>query len=356
MSPLFQKERIIAWGPLITRTTVNVLDRWQSFPESQGPIDLLHELQRLTVLVLGHTMFNADLDEQAEAIIASILALVEHIGRISCLSFGTPLEFSPTRNARFRSAMQSLQGIACHLIDDRCRRPQCLSDFLSLFLDGHDPATGVAWEDRDARDEVVAMLFAGHENTANMLAWALHLLAEHPRVERRLHDEIGRVLTGRIATVEDLSQLPYTQMVLQEALRLYPPVWELTRKALRDDTLGGHPIPAGAAVVVSPYTMHRHPDYWVDPEQFVPERFEPAVSQSRPRHTFFPFGDGPHRCLGEHFAMLEGSLILATIAQRFHVRMVPGHPVEPEPLLTLRFRHGLPATLGARQLTCAGCH
>ena len=199
--------------------------------------------------------------------------------------------------------------------------------------------------DQQVRDEVITLLIAGHETVSTALTWTWYLLSQHPEVERRLLTELDEVLGGHVPTVGHLAKLSYTHMVLEEALRLYPPAWIFGRKAIADDEIGGYFIPANSMIVLSPYMTHRHPAFWENPEVFEPERFTPERSASRPHHAYFPFGGGPRTCIGSNFALMEMQLILATVAQRYRLRLVPGHQVEPEALLSLRPRCGLPMTL-----------
>jgi cytochrome P450 len=224
-------------------------------------------------------------------------------------------------------------------------------DLLSMLLLAQDEETGQGMNDRQVRDEVMTLLLAGHETTANTLTWTWYLLSQSPEIERRLHTELNEVLGGRVPTVEDLPALKYTRMILEEALRLYPPAPILSRKAIADDELQGYPIAANSMILISPYVTHRHPAFWEEPEQFDPERFRPERSAARPPYAYFPFGGGPRICIGNHFAMMEAQLILATVAQRYRLRLVPGHPVEPQVVVTLRPRYGLPMTIHARERT-----
>ena len=350
MAPVFQQKRIDAFGPLIDETTSAMLDRWQSFSQRNEPVLASAELARLTLTIIGRTLFSVDLTERAIAITASVTALIRDLGESACTLFGAPLSYTPFRLQQFRAAIQTLDETAYDLINERRQRTAKPADLLSLLMDARDPETGDALTDNDVRDEVVTMLIAGHENTALMLAWTLYLLGTHPDAERRFYDEVDDVLEGRTPTVNDLPRLAYSHMVLQESLRLYPPIWQISRKALADDTIGGCCIPAGAAVVVSAYAMHRHPDYWDHPEQFLPDRFaaSPSPSESRHRLTYFPFGGGPHHCIGDYFAMMEAQLILVTLAQRFRFQLVSSHQVEPEAVMTLRPRHGVLVMLEPR--------
>jgi cytochrome P450 len=198
--------------------------------------------------------------------------------------------------------------------------------------------------DRQVRDEVMTLLLAGHETTSNALSWTWYLLSQHPDAESRLHAELEQVLGGRTPTVEDLPRLAYTRMVLEETLRLYPPAVGFNRKALADDEVGGYVVPANTLIWLSPYTTHRHPEFWEHPDVFDPERFSPERSAGRPHFAHFPFGGGPRLCIGSNFAMMEAQLILATTVQRYRLRLLPGYQVEPQVLLTMRPRNGLPMT------------
>jgi cytochrome P450 len=202
--------------------------------------------------------------------------------------------------------------------------------------------------DQQLRDECMTILLAGHETTANALTWALQLIAQSPAVEARLHAELDAVLGDRPLTPAAVPQLIYTEQVFAEALRLRPPVWMMARRVIEPLELGGHRLEKNCIVFISPWLMHHDPRYYPDPERFDPERFSPEAKAARPRFTYFPFSAGPRNCIGEGFAWMEGVLLLATLARRFRFRLVPGHRVEPEPLLTLRPKHGMPMLVQAR--------
>ena len=197
------------------------------------------------------------------------------------------------------------------------------------------------------RDEVLTLLLAGHETTANALAWTFFLLADAPEVDGKLRSELDQVLGGRAPTVDDLPRLPYLAMVVQESMRLYPPAWAISRAVIADDEIMGYLIPAGSNVLLSQWVTHRHPDFWNDPNRFDPERFSPDAIAQRPRYAYFPFGGGPRLCIGEQFALVEARLILASVLQNYRLRLAQDHPVEPEPLVTLRPRDGILMTLEA---------
>jgi cytochrome P450 len=209
-----------------------------------------------------------------------------------------------------------------------------------MLLGVCDEETGEGLNDRQLRNETITFLLAGHETTANALTWTFYLLSRHPDVEGQLREELSHVLSGRAPTLEDLPRLVYLERVVKESMRLYPPIWIIERRVIADDVVGGYRLPAGSAVVIAPYALHRHPAFWERPESFEPARFE-----NRPPEAYIPFGAGPRYCIGREFATLETQLIIAMVVQGFRLRLVPEHPVEPWPGITLRARHGLLMTL-----------
>jgi cytochrome P450 len=238
-----------------------------------------------------------------------------------------------------------LQSIA-----ERRRDGADRGDLLSMLLATRDEETGEGMTDRQLRDEVMTLMLAGHETTAMTLSWTLYLLSLHPAARRALQDEVDRVLAGRPPGTDDLPQLPYTRAVIEEAMRLYPPAWAVTRSVTAADEVDGFLIPAGSMTMLSPYATHRDPSLWQNPEGFDPDRFHATqdVDLPRPRYAYFPFGGGPHLCIGAGFAMMEAQILLATLVQRLRLDLVPGLPIELEPLVTLRPRHGIPMTVHPR--------
>jgi len=227
-----------------------------------------------------------------------------------------------------RAAIRLLDQVVYNINNERRPHNTDTGDLLSMLLLARDEETGQGMNDRQVRDEVMTLLTAGHETTANALTWTWYFLSQHPDVEHRLNDELNEVLGGRLPTVDDIAHFSYMRMILEEALSLYPPACVFSRKAIADDELRGYAIPANSMIVLSPYATHRHSAVWERPEEFDPERFTPERSASRPHFAYFPFGGGPRLCIGSHFALMEAQLILATVAQRYRLRLVPGHPVE----------------------------
>jgi cytochrome P450 len=350
MQPAFHRKRIADFASLMVKETEGMLEGWAYSFRGQGePFDVFGEMTGLTLKIVSKALFGADVEGHVRRISEAqdfLNGYVDsRIGDLSRLPHWAPTP----KNARFRRALKALDAVVYSLIDERRKRGEDEGDLLSMLLGARDEQTDEAMSKKQLRDEVMNLLIAGNETTAVALSWAWYLLHKHPQVERELHGELEDVLGGRAATFEDLPKLPYTRMVFKEAMRLYPPGWIISRRPLEDDEIGGYRVPAGTTVFISPYVTHRNPDYWDKPEVFDPERFSPERSTSRPEFTYLPFGGGPRKCIGEHFAMTEGILILATVAQRYRLRLVPEHPVEPEALVTLRPKRGVLVVLENRK-------
>lgn len=346
MQPAFHRQRIAAFGTLMTNETEAMLARWQAASRSPRPLDVAAEMHRLTLRIVAQALFGTELREEVAAISRAVVIANRRVTEFFFRPF-PPLSFPTPQNRKFQAALRDMDAVVDKIIAEHRARNDDSGDLVSLLMRARDPDTGEGMDDRQLRDEVLTVLLAGHETTANALTWTFYLLSQHPAVFRRLQAELAATLGGRTPGVADLPHLPYTRMVIEESLRLYPPAWVITRRAINDDELGGYHIPAGATVMFSPYAMHHNPRYWDNPEGFDPERFTPERSAERPAFAYFPFGGGPHLCIGNGFAMTEAQLILATVAQRYRLDLVPGHPVVPEPLVTLSARYGLLMTLHA---------
>ena len=264
--------------------------------------------------------------------------------------FPLPGVIPTPRNLRFRAALRALDRVVMSLIAERRRDGADRGDLLSMLLAARDEDTGDGLGDQQLRDEVMTLLLAGHETTAMALSWTFYLLSLHPGARRRLETEVDAAPAGGDGGgADELQRLRYTRMVLDEALRLYPPAWVVTRSADGPDEIGGFAIPAGSRVLVSPYVTQHDPALWDDPEGFDPERFAPeAQAAGRPRYAYFPFGGGPHLCIGAGFATMEATIVLATVARRLRLDLEPGRPVAIEPLVTLRPKPGIWVTARPR--------
>jgi cytochrome P450 len=254
-----------------------------------------------------------------------------------------PLWLPLPRNRRFRYARRQLEQAAFGLVAQREQEGRAGGDdMISRLLAAYGGETDSGLRQRRLRDELLTILLAGHETTASTLAWTWHLIGKHPEVADRMRTEAAEVFGDREPRYEDMHSLHYTNMVIQEVMRLYPPVWALPRRAVGDDVVGGHPVPAGADVMISPYTLHRHPGFWPDPGRFDPGRFGVAATGSAHRYAYIPFGAGPRVCVGSNLGMMEATLVAAMVARRFRLEHVAGRDVRPEANLSLRMRGGLP--------------
>jgi len=262
--------------------------------------------------------------------------------------FDVPLVLPTAANRRFKRAVRSFDTVVYQLMAARRGQQRDTIDLLDRLLEARDDATGCPMHDQQIRDEVLTLLLAWHETSAIALTWIWYLLAQHPEVEHTLQAELAAVLGGPAATAEDLAMLPYTRMVVEETLRLYPPVWPFPRAAIADDVIGGYLIPAGSLIFPSQYLTHRHPDFWENPERFDPERFTPERSAHRARYAYYPFGGGPRSCIGSHFAMLELCLVVATVAQRYRLSLRTSPPIEPMSMVTLHPSRDILMTVEAR--------
>jgi cytochrome P450 len=329
--PAFHRKRLAAFGTLITGAADSMLERWRPIAEQQ-PFEMGEEMMRLTLHIVGQALFSIDLSNEADTVGQAFSALRTLLQSYIFRPF-PPLGVPTPRNRRLHAAIRSLDRVVYAIINERRQRNTDTGDLLSMLLLARDEETGEGMNDRQLRDEVMTLLLAGHETTANALTWMWYLLSQHPDVEARLHAELDEVLGGNLPTVDHLPDLQYTHMMIQEALRLYPPVFGFGRKAIGEDVLGGYYVPANTLIWLSPYVTHRHPDFWEHPEAFDPERFSPEHAANRPHYAHYPFGGGPRLCIGSNLAMMEAQLITATVAQRYRPRLVPGHPVEPQVLL-----------------------
>ena len=342
--PAFHRERLTLLATTMTDVIGTTLRRWEPHLLEGRPFDLAAELMRLALALAGRVLFSTDLSEAADDMRRAVALGLEESTRRALSLVPAPLFLPSGGNGRLRTALRVMDRVVLGLIQQRRQGGSQAHDVLALLMEARDADTGEGMSDAQLRDEVMTLLLAGYETTASALAWTFYLLHQHPEVEARLVEEVERVLGGRTPTFADLPRLSYATRVFEEALRLYPPAWLLSRVALQDDEVGGYTIPRGTLVVVVPYVIHRHPDFWERPDHFEPDRFLPEHVASRPRFAWMPFGGGQRMCIGHSLAFMEAQLILAMTLQRYRFRLVPGHPVEPHPLVTLRPRYGLRVT------------
>ncbi len=336
--PAFHRQQILGMSAAMVETIQSYLDEWQAEARQGAVIDMVPAMTTLALRVLGKALFSLDLEDETQTIAGALKV----IGAYALALFYHPLlpAFGPLSplNRRYAAVQRALDQVVFRMIQKRRTQLGAMkrADLLSFFLELHDEDGQPAFSDAQIRNETLSLLIAGHENASSLLCWTWYLLARHPQVAERVSGEVAAQLQGRTPTLADLGQLPYLRMVLEEALRLYPPAWSFPRRAHAQDSIGGYMIPAGAPVLLCPYTTHRHPAFWRDPETFDPERFSAAAQDGRPRYAHFPFGGGQHQCMGATFAMMEAHLILASIAQRYCLELLPDFSIHPEPLVTLR--------------------
>ncbi|HEV2494774.1 MAG TPA: cytochrome P450 [Terriglobia bacterium] len=342
MQPAFHRERIAAYGKAMVASAARMIETWRD-----GECRDVHEdMMRLALEIVAKTLFSTEVEADVERVGATLSVLMkENRSARILLPFFRML---PTPgNLRYRTAVHQLDEIIYRIIREHRARDRDTGDLLSMLLRARDE-DGRRMTDTQLRDEAMTLFLAGHETTALALSWTWYLLARYPDVERKLQTELREVLGGRAPAVDDLPRLPYTERVIKESMRLYSPAYVIARIALSDCDISGYHVPRGASLVMSQWVMHRDPRYWDDPERFNPDRWTPEFEARLPRFVYFPFGGGPRVCIGASFALMEAALLLATIAQRFTLTLVPEHPVEPFPSITLRPKNGIKVVLSAR--------
>lgn len=346
--PAFHRQRIAGYGAIMTEYAARTRERWRD----GEALDVSQEMMRLTLGIVGKTLFDTDVESETQEVSEALTAIMEMFNSL-VLPFFELLERLPLpQNRRFKRARERLDTIIYRMIDERRRSGEDHGDLLSMLLSARDEEVGDGADrmsNTEVRDEALTILLAGHETTANALTWTWYLLSQHPDIEAKLHAELDAVLGSRLPALADVGQLSYTEMVLAESMRLYPPAWALGRMAINDYEVGGYVAPAGSLVLVSQYVMHRDGRYFPEPQRFDPERWTPSAREARPQFSYFPFGGGPRRCIGEAFAWMEGMLLIATLAQQWRLRLVPGYPVALHPVITLRPKHGMRMTVSKRR-------
>jgi cytochrome P450 len=348
MQPLFQWPRLLPWTDIIAEATAALLRCWEPLAARGQPVDLAAALRELTLASMRQVLFGRATHPDSQAAGQALMQAVGQLDRHLWALLPAPLWLPTPHNRQLHRALHTLDAYVYRQIAEHRQAGAAADDLLAQLLTAGDETTGARMPVRQWRDEAVTLWVAGQTTVAAALAWTGYLLAQHPEAAGALQGELDTVLGGRRPTPQDLPRLRYTRLVLEEGMRLYPPTWVTVRAPLAADAIGGHRIPPQSTLLVSPYVLHRHPAFWEDPERFDPERFTPERTTGRPRFAYFPFGGGPRRCIGQTFAMLEMLVILAMVAQTFELRLVPGHPVEPAALITLRPRHGVLVRLHPR--------
>lgn len=339
VAPAFHPKRIESYAATMVAYTDRMLAGWRD----GARLDIADEMTRLTLFIVARALFNADVSGDA----ARVAAAMETMQRVMGEGLFLPPWVPDPRQWRANRARRDLDEIVYRMIAEWRAAGGDRGDLLSMLLLAEDE-DGKRMTDQQARDELVTLMLAGHETTANTLNWTWLLLAQHPEVEAKLYAELDAVLGGRLPRMEDVANLKYTEMVVKESMRLYPAAWSISREAIEDAPLRSGTLPRGSVAAVMIYFTHRDPRWWPDPERFDPERFGEENAGAIPRYAYLPFGGGPRVCIGNGFAMMEARLLLATIASRYRLELAPGQVVKPAPLITLNPQGGLPMIVRRR--------
>ena len=335
--PAFHRQRLAGYADVMADATSQLISRWSDAAKAERPVDVVPEMSRLALAIAGRTLFDRDVSHEADAVGREFTVAARSLEWRFNRPFTTPPAWVPTpANRRFKGAVRALNEIVSAIVRERRAEGRDHGDLLSMLMRARDEETGEAMTDDQLRSEALAFLMAGHETTATALSWTWYLLASHPSARQRVRDEVEAVIGDRTPTVADMHRLNTTRMVIEEAMRLYPPIWGVARQAVADDEVGGFPIPARSTVVLCPFVTHRHPAIWAEPDAFDPDRFDPDRAALLPKGAYFPFLGGPHQCIGNEFAMLEMRLVLAMVLREFDVELLPGQAIRPRASLTLR--------------------
>jgi cytochrome P450 len=330
LQPHFTMQSVRSLSESMREAANRIAERWEQHADRGEAVDIAGEMLFFALDAICRTIIGTEAPEDTQGLRR---AIDEAVGFVSTKSqvFRLPLALPTATNRRFKRALATIDAFVYEVIAQRRMSDASQGNLLSALLRATGKEDGTTIPQQLLRDEVVTLFLAGHETTARALVWTWYLLAQHPEAEAAIHAELDAVLGGRAVTDTDAHRLRTIEYAFQEAMRLYPPIWVFPREARSDDTLGGHVIPAGSTIMVSPYLTHRHPEFWDEPERFRPERFAPESTGRWTHHnSYYPFGLGPRACIGAQFALLEATIVLSTLMQRFQLRLVPGHIVEPD--------------------------
>ena len=338
IQPAFHRARIAEYAQSMVEYADKMSESW-----TDGEVrDIDKEMMHLTLQIVAKTLFSANVEDDADEIGEAMTSMVELFNYL-LLPFSEWLQKLPLpQSKRFKNARNTLNSVIYGIINERRRSGEDTGDLLSMLLMAQDEADGTGMTDEQIRDEALTLFLAGHETTANAMTWMWYLLSQNPEKEAKLHKELDLVLAGRIPTINDLPNLKYTESIIAESMRLFPPAWAIGRLSLEDHEFGRFYLPERSLVLISPYITHRDPRFWDNAGEFIPERWEKlSVKEAGQRNIYFPFGGGVRRCIGESFAWTEGIVLLATLARKWKLRMVPEQKVALQPMITLRPKYGM---------------
>lgn len=347
LQPSFRKDRIGQYAEAMVDYTEHMLQTWRP-----GETRIVTEdMMQLTLDIITHTMFGTGITSGINEIGHAIEVGMKYVSHKASSFLDIPESIPTKSNVEFKRSAQTLDRVIFNIIEERRKKPDAnREDLLSMLLKARDEETGTGMSDKQVRDEVMTIFLAGHETTANTLSWTWYLLSQNPEAEQKFHEELDRVLGGRRPTHDDIDQLKYTRQIVWESMRVYPAVWAVNRQVVKEVEIGGRLYKPGDTLMMSQFVMHRNPKYYEEADRFLPERFEGDLLKQIPQFGYFPFGGGPRVCIGNHFALMEATLLLATIGSRYKLRLAPDHhEVRPEPLVTLRPKNGLKMVVTARK-------
>jgi cytochrome P450 len=348
MQPAFHQKQLVNLHAVMLSCVQSFINEWSEKPDGTI-IDIAAEMMRLTLKIVSLALFSVDISDESNKLGLALRTALEYVYYRLTAPLAPPVWIPTRQNLNFRQAKQTLDRVVLEIIQSRRQDPTVRHDLLSMLLAAQDEETGEGMSDRQLHNEVITLINAGHETTATTLAWTWYLLGTHPDIMARLQNEADTVFPGDAPTFEQLPQLQYTRRIFDESLRLCPPgLGFAPRVALKDDEIQGYFIPKGSIFNVAFYFTLRHPEFWDNPEQFDPDRFLPEKVTQRPKFAYLPFGAGAHTCIGKNFALMESTMILAAIAQRFNIELVPNQPIEIDPRFTLRPKYGIQVTVQKR--------
>jgi cytochrome P450 len=347
--PSFDPKLLQSFDAMIADETDLMLERWDGFAERGEPLDVAREMVHLALANIGGAMFSTDWRQEAKVMGDAVEFTIGYAYKLLTQPVVLPENVPTPENRRFQEARRTLEQIMERMIASRRGIDEQPKDLLGALLTARDAETGEQLSEYQVRSHLMTFMFGGHETVAVGLAWTWWLLSRHPEVLRKLEAEIDSKLNGDRPTFENTRQLEYLTRVINESLRVRPPVWLMSRMPTNDDEVGGYHIPAGSQILISSYVTHHHPEFWQNPEGFDPDRWLPEAVAERPKHAWFPFSGGPHQCIGGYFGLMEMQVVIARVLQQYELELLPGHKVEAKPAITLGFKHGLRMTLRRRQ-------
>ena len=346
IQPAFHRNMIESYVPATTKCVTQLINGW----EEGMKVDVKEEMTKMSIAIAGKTLFNSDIEQEAQEINQALDTATSLFGRIPLPFSEFLLKIPLPSTLRFYKAKARLDKTIYRMIDEGRRRNTDKGDLLSLLLRSQDEkGEGEGMSDQQVRDEAITLFLTAFDTTSTALTWTWYLLSQNPEAEAELHEELDRVLNGRLPTVEDLAQLKYTRMVFGESMRIYPPSYVIPRQALEDFPIDKYIMPGGTIILMSPYLIHHDSRFRQDPEKFNPHAWDKHSHGQNSKYEYFPFSRGPRSCIGEPFAWMQGILVLASVAQFWRIKLVPGHPVELLPLINLRSRYGMMMTLHRRK-------